>query len=328
MNIDFSPFKEAWAHQSMTEVPFLLNFTKKMEKEKLYKDLKILHNIPLSLETVCKLESLLKSGAKVTVTQNKLAQPATQPQAIDILTRAGVDIIFEHNKVSGEYDFCLDCGAEFIDIITPKKGIVELSRSGALVYTNRKLDVPVLSVDDSKLKNLETYFGTADAFLRAFFMLTNETRETIKDKKFIVFGFGKVGKGIVNILKQHTNDIVVIDIDNQTLEYAAKLGVKAYNLIKERQQIEKEITNSFAIVSATGVKNVISKNFNVKEIFKGKYLVNAGSNEFGYMFDDKDILYDKKWPINFSLPDPTKMRYLDPVFYAHNIGIDIIMSKN
>jgi adenosylhomocysteinase len=324
MNIDFIPFQEAWGHQAMTEVPFLWNFTKRMEKEKLYKDLKILHNIPLSLETVCKLESLFKAGAKVTVTVNNLAQPATQSQAIDILTRAGISVVFEHKKVSGEYDFCLDCGAEFIDIITPKKGIVELTRSGALVYADRKLNVPVVSVDDSKIKNLETYFGTSEAFLRAFLMLTNED---IKKKKFIIFGFGKVGKGIVNVLKPHTDNIVVIDISQQALDDANNIGVKAYNLTKERQAVEKEIVDSFAVLAATGIKHVISKNFNNKEIFRNKYLANIGIDEFGALFEDGDILYDKKWPINFSLPNPTQMRYLDPSFYAHNIAIEIIISR-
>lgn len=242
-----------------------------------------------------------------------------------ILKEAGIPLLKNHKEVTGEFDFCLDCGAEFINLVKPKKGIVELTRSGALGYSKRKATIPVLSVDDSKLKNLETFFGTGEAFVRSFLMLTGKD---IQDKKFIIFGFGKVGKGVAHFLKKHTNNIVIIDVDQKTLNAAEKQGLKALNLNK-KQEVKEEISSSFAVAAATGVKHVISKSFKPedKEIFKGKYLANVGIDEFGDMFKDDEILYNKKWPINFALPDPTKMRYLDPSFYAHNIGPEIIISK-
>ena len=164
--INYKPFSRAWKHQDKSEVPFLLKFKERMQKEKLYKGLKILHNIPLSLETACKVETLLLSGADVTVSDNTLATPATKPETLDILKEAGISVLSEHSDAIDEYDFCLDCGAEFVDIVKPKKGIVELTRTGALVYSRRDLRVPVLSVDDSKLKSLETFFGTGDGFVR------------------------------------------------------------------------------------------------------------------------------------------------------------------
>ena len=31
--------------------------------------------------------------------------------------------------------------------------------------------------------------------------------------------------------------------------------------------------------------------------------------------------------MNFSLDEPTAFHYLDPVFYSHNLGVDLILSK-
>lgn len=80
------------------------------------------------------------------------------------------------------------------------------------------------------------------------------------------------------------------------------------------------------IASYTGVKNLISTCFN-KRLFEGKILANMGmKDEFGPLFKSEEVLFNKV-PINFSLVEPTKMRYLDPIFYAHNYGVEHILSN-
>jgi adenosylhomocysteinase len=54
--------------------------------------------------------------------------------------------------------------------------------------------------------------------------------------------------------------------------------------------------------------------------------IEAGG-KFGFQFTDDEILCKKK-PINFFISTPTMIRYLDPVFYAHNLGIDILLYSN
>ena len=57
-----------------------------------------------------------------------------------------------------------------------------------------------------------------------------------------------------------------------------------------------------------------------------KYLANMGTDdEFGDNFRNSDVLCNKT-PINFSMEMPTSHRYLDPVFYAHNSIIDLLLS--
>ncbi len=61
-----------------------------------------------------------------------------------------------------------------------------------------------------------------------------------------------------------------------------------------------------------------------KSVFKGKILANIGvEDEFGYSFSAEEVLCEKK-AINFFIDRPTHMRYLDPTFYAFNLGIDIL----
>ena len=60
-----------------------------------YRGLKILHNIPLTLESLFKIENLLLGGADLTVTSPSFMQP--KPLAIKILKQAKVKIQIESN---------------------------------------------------------------------------------------------------------------------------------------------------------------------------------------------------------------------------------------
>lgn len=58
--------------------------------------------------------------------------------------------------------------------------------------------------------------------------------------------------------------------------------------------------------------------------FRGAHLANmGGEDEFGPAFT-RDAVPHGKRPVNFAASDPGLMRYLDPVFHAHNLGIDLL----
>lgn len=57
-DVNLKPFQKAWEHQDKSETPFLLKLKKRMQKEEPYKGFNILHNIPISMETACKVETL------------------------------------------------------------------------------------------------------------------------------------------------------------------------------------------------------------------------------------------------------------------------------
>jgi adenosylhomocysteinase len=318
--INFNAFDNARRIYKKIEMPFLSEFRENVARTRPYRGLKILHNIPLTVEAVLKIETLLQGGADVTASCITLLPP--RQDAVDILKAANVEIQIEHNFKS-DYDFHLDCCGELI-LIPPKKGAVELTQTGGELYKKSPLTYPVISVDDSPLKLLETLFGTGDGFIRA---LALSTYQGFHDKKFMIFGYGKVGRGIVQSLIKFTDKIVVIDVNHLAMKSAMARGIK-YIDSHSREKIKEELKGTDFVVTATGIKNLLSDFYHfTKQDFNQAILSNMGADdEYGHNFSIDDVLFEKK-PLNFSTSQPTTMKYLDPVLYAHNISIDLILSQ-
>jgi len=319
--INISAFEVARQKCQTHDMPFLAEMLMQVKNDKRYKGLKILHNSPLTIEAVIKIETLVVGGADVTARCLTLIPP--REEALEILKAANVRLQLEH-VFDGEYDFHLDCCGELIDARPPKIGAVELTQTGGELYRRVRPSYPMISTDDSVVKVLETFFGTGDGFTRALYEITGKE---MYDKPYVIFGFGKVGQGILHSLKKITRDITVIDINQHVMNEMAYPNVKFINGTK-KESIKQNIKKPYCIVTATGIKNVISQYYNLdKEDLGESILANMGAeDEYGENFLQTDVLFDKK-PLNFSISEPTTMKYLDPVFYAHNLGIDIIQSE-
>ena len=55
--------------------------------------------------------------------------------------------------------------------------------------------------------------------------ITSFVRQEIFHKKFVVFGYGKVGKGIIHTLLKFSDNITVVEKDRDTLMLAQKKGI-------------------------------------------------------------------------------------------------------
>ncbi|MAZ39810.1 MAG: hypothetical protein CMF49_06780 [Legionellales bacterium] len=319
--VNFDAFKVAHQKYKQEEMPFLWQSRTQAIHKKPYSGLKILQNIPLTMESVLKIEPLVLGGAEVTVS-NIMSMPP-EKKALDILKAANINIQLEHVYIRDEYDFCLDCCGELLGVISPRRGAVELTQTGTIKYKNSNLTYPLISIDDSKIKLLETFFGSADAFIRAFLHVT---RQELVNKCVVIFGGGRIGKGIAFQLKHYTNNISIIDVSDVPEKFLNLCKVNFINGL-QHNLVNDKIKQADIIVTVTGVKNVISEfyNFN-KADFHNAILINMGAeDEYGKNFSLQDVLFDKK-PFNFMLAEPTKMKYLDPVFYAHNMAIDLLLS--
>lgn len=319
--INFDAFTAVRERYSEKGMPFLNQLRDLAQEKKIYEGLTILHNTPLTIEAVLKIEILLLGGAEVTASSISSLPPS--PEALDILKNAKVEVQLTHsfNKV---YDFHLDCCGELLNIHPPKIGAVELTQTGSALYQKTNCLYPVVSVDDSSLKLLETLLGTGDGFLRA---LLHQFGHNINNKKVILFGFGKVGQGIAYALKKFTDKIVIIDKNGESRKVALQYGFD-YIESTSRDLIIQTLQDSAFVVCATGVKNLMTDfySFN-KSDFNEAILINMGAyDEYGDNFSEQDVLFAKK-PFNFSISEPTAMKYLDPIFYAHNLGIELILSK-
>lgn len=289
------------------------------QKTKPFVGLKILHNFPLYHNTLLKIEALLKAGAEVWVgvPQNIPADPRT----IQFVKDLGLPFIPVPQKLAESFDFILDCSGDYAHLIQPKIGIVEVTGTGTDIYRNCNSSYPVISVDDSRLKEFETTLGTGDGFLRA---LQHWLPEDFSQKAFVIFGFGKVGNGIAQKLKPYVKEIVFAEVDPVKIKAAQAKGFRAYHVTDPL--LVPALHKAFAIITATGKTGIMSQAFQDKSIFKNAHLINMGvHDEYGERFATKEVLFDKQG-LNFSLPEPTLLRYMDPIFYAHNLGVELLLS--
>lgn len=309
------------AEYNENELYFTNKQLQRTKVSKPYKGISILQNIPFTREALIKLEPIIEGGAEVTVTCPSFMEP--DPILIEAFIQSGGNFI-ELEKLENEvFDIHLDCAAELLFKVAPKIGTVEITGTGSNKYRDRETNYPVISIDLCDIKNLEGTLGTGEAFVRAFKEIT---KQNIHNKPFMIFGYGKVGRGMAHYLKADNAQVTIIDRDDSLLKKANNAGFKTIQA-NNKIEVENAAENMFCIATATGRENIISDNYNTKT-FKNKYLANmGGDDEFGYHFKDDEVLCEKK-PINFSTSIPTLLRYLDPVFYAHNMGIDLLLYSN
>jgi adenosylhomocysteinase len=310
-----------------TPIPFLGRMNHDYSTRKPLQGVRILHNLVNSYETLLKLEPLIRSGADLTVTAFDLFELPYQEEIDSILSRSGIRFIKDYSKISGEYDIILDCAARSLQIkdIRVTRGIVELTQSGTEIYKSKPhLDCPVVSVDDSRLKNFECIYGTGEAFIRA---MQEQTGQTVRGRKFLVFGYGKIGVGIVKYLEENGAMVTVAEVDQTKLKLLQSKNIPTFDLCQptEITTLKEEIQSFHAMVTCTGVPSVVEKTISLSEIPDHVLLANMGAeNEYGHSFP-KDRLLFSGAALNFSLKNPTLMKYLDPIFYAHNLCAELLI---
>lgn len=300
------------------DMPFLRQARRRAVRSRPYDGLRVLHNVPLTVETVFKIEVLALGGADLVVTSPSFMAP--DPASVGILAEAGVEFRPEY-RFDEEFDVVLDCGGELQPLVTPRLGTCELTGTGSQRYRAAAPEYPVVAVDQCRVKDLEAFLGTGRSFVYAFRQLVGQP---IEDRPFLVFGYGKVGRGIVHALSPYTDAIGVVDVDPDAVEAAARAGCEAMHA-DERARVESWARKAFGVVTATGTPGIVSAQYD-PGTFRGAYLANMGAeDEYGDGFAATEVLHGKR-PVNFAARDPRSLRYLDPVFHAHNLGIDLLSS--
>jgi adenosylhomocysteinase len=305
------------------EAPFMHELRKQWKETRPLLGVKVLHHIPVVTNTLLKIACLIEAGAQVTVT-NPDSFCTAQPQAIAALAKEQILFVPRLDELRNEsFDLYFDCGAQLHQALgSPNIGAIELTGSGDQLYRSYKLNKPVISIDRTYTKQLETVFGCAESSHEALRKLTKIKPE---EKKWLIFGFGKIGRGLAYFCVKNSAEVAVADTNPIQRTLAQNLGLRAVDP-NDLNEMHHAIHNAELIITATGTKAAMSK-YPI-DWFKDKILANLGiDDEFGPQFNTDTVLNDKK-PINFILDDPTPMRYIDPEFYLHNIvALDLLNSK-
>ncbi|WP_281647995.1 NAD(P)-dependent oxidoreductase [Parendozoicomonas sp. Alg238-R29] len=265
-------------------------------------DKRVLFAAPLFINTLPALLPWLKEGAEVTVSWPDEIAP--DEQTVQLLERCGISCLPDIPE-GGEFDVVLDCTAHHWNIPS-HCGYVELTRSGATKYEQHK-DIVCIDVDSSPVKEVETFLGTADGLFRAMDQLGIGS---VEGKNCLVFGFGKVGRGISKGLLERGAQVFVAEMP----ECFEDISSLTFIDCEDQKAIASALEDSYLIVTATGVENLITENYDANLFIQSDaILVNMGAeDEYGEGVPEGRVL-NKHMPVNFILNEPTRMKFLDPI---------------
>lgn len=285
------------------DYPCLFEQFVRFSKTKPLKGIRILNSTPVFKNFLPKLLPLIASGAHLTV--GRPVNLPHDPAIVDFLETLGIPIYTDAKN--SEYDIILDCLGSKAHLAA-KIGYVELTQSGKQYYLQQKHQKPCYLVDESKVKEIEDLLGTSDGFIRG---LENMGINDFTNAKVVLFGYGKVGKGIAYRLTSKGAEITIVELSSKIKEIHKYKTVAAHQI----SVVGKLVQASDIVVTATGLSNLITDSYAIAPFLSGeKILVNMGAeDEYGTSFDDKRKL-NNKHPLNFSLMEPTRLVFLDPIF--------------
>ena len=221
-----------------TEMPALMALRAKYRKTQPLKGAKILGCIHMTIQTAVLIETLIELGAEVRWSSCNIF--STQDHAAAAIAARGIPVFAWKGETADEYDWCLeqtilkndkpwdanmvlDDGGDLTLMLHEKypavldrvHGITEETTTGVHRLQERlekgTLKVPAINVNDSvtKSKNDNKYgcrHSLNDAIKRG-------TDHLLSGKKALVIGYGDVGKGSAQSLRQEGMIVKVAEID-------------------------------------------------------------------------------------------------------------------
>lgn len=220
------------------EMPALIGLRRRYASEKPLAGAKILGCIHMTIQTAVLIETLVELGAEVRWTSCNIF--STQDHAAAAIAASGVPVFAWKGETEEEYWWCieqqlhvdgqlwdvnmiLDDGGDLTGVIHDKyphlldniHGITEETTTGVArlleMWRDGELKVPAINVNDSvtKSKNDNKYgcrHSLNDAIKRATDML-------LSGRRALVIGYGDVGKGSAQSLRQEGMIVRVSEID-------------------------------------------------------------------------------------------------------------------
>lgn len=290
------------------EFPVLLHQYETWSESRPLEGCRVIDASPVFRNTCAKYAALLAAGAELTVALSPVMPH--DPETAVLLGQYGIPVV-EAEQAGGPYDIVMDCAGTLCHVPS-RNGYVELTRSGAHHYA--ACPQPVWMVDAGKIKQIETCLGTGESFFRALEALGIKSG---RGRSLVVIGFGKVGRGIVLHALSRGLNVSVADVEEKPLPLPSVSFIPA----TDRKALTNAVSHAFCAVTATGRRHALSGFIDPAALsFSDVLLANMGvEDEWGPEIPKNRLLNEGR-PLNFILPDPTQMRYIDPSLALHNQG--------
>ena len=260
-----------------TEMPGLMALRKEYGAKKPLKGARIAGCLHMTIQTAVLIETLTELGAEVTWSSCNIF--STQDHAAAAIAAAGISVYAWKGMNAEEFDWCieqtlffgadrkpinmiLDDGGDLTNMVFDKypelikdiRGLSEETTTGVLrLYERMKngtLAVPAINVNDSVTKSkFDNKYGCRESLVDA---IRRATDLMLAGKIAVVAGFGDVGKGSAESLKDSKVRVIVTEIDPICALQAAMEGY-------EVKKMDTAVKEADIIVTATGNFNIIGE---------------------------------------------------------------------
>ena len=271
-----------------TEMPALMALREKYAAEKPLQGAKILGCIHMTVQTGVLIETLVALGAEVRWSSCNIF--STQDHAAAAVAAAGIPVFAWKGETEEEYEWCieqtilkdgqpwdanmvLDDGGDLTLILHEKypqmldkiHGITEETTTGVHrlqeMLEKGTLKVPAINVNDAvtKSKNDNKYgcrHSLNDAIKRG-------TDHLMAGKKALVIGYGDVGKGSAQSLRQEGMVVKVTEIDPICAMQACMDGFEVVSCYKDGLNTGKVEDTNKELLQTTDLVVTTTGNFNV-----------------------------------------------------------------
>ncbi len=259
------------------EMPGLMALRQEYGASKPLKGARIAGCLHMTIQTAVLIETLIELGAEVTWSSCNIF--STQDHAAAAIAAAGIPVYAWKGMNAEEFDWCieqtlyfgedrkplnmiLDDGGDLTKMVFDKypeliagiKGLSEETTTGVhRLYERMKngsLPIPAINVNDSVTKSkFDNKYGCRESLVDA---IRRATDVMMAGKVAVVCGYGDVGKGSADSLRNAGVRVIVTEIDPICALQAAMEGF-------EVKKLSTAITEADIVVTATGNCDIVKE---------------------------------------------------------------------
>ena len=257
------------------EMPGLMSLRAEFGPSKPLAGARIAGCLHMTIQTAVLIETLVELGAEVTWSSCNIF--STQDHAAAAIAAAGVSVYAWKGLNEEEFDWCieqtlffgedrkplnmiLDDGGDLTNMVLDRypelvseiRGISEETTTGVLRLHDRvkagTLPLPAININDSVTKSkFDNKYGCRESLVDA---IRRATDVMMAGKVAVVAGYGDVGKGSADSLRNAGVRVIVTEIDPICALQAAMEGY-------EVKKMDTAVKEADIVVTATGNKNII-----------------------------------------------------------------------